>query len=237
MDIIHPPSEKSPFLVVAKPAGVPAAPLFEGDESVLTEAARLFPEIALVRGRKDVERGLVHRIDTETSGLVLIASTQQSYDALTCAQRAGEFEKWYRAEIERIPDCAERLGGFPAAPEEIGGDFAVRSAFRAFGRGGREVRPVTDGAGRAARRKGGRVVYETDISLGTGGVALCHLTAGFRHQVRCHLAWCGIPVAGDTIYNPDARADSERPAHSMRFTAFRISFPHPLTRIPLVFQM
>ena len=248
MTVIHAPTENSPFLVVSKKAGLPSAPLFEGDESVLTEAVRLFPEIALVHGKKEAEHGLVHRIDTETSGLVLIAATQNSYDSLIQSQKNGEFEKWYRAEIDFVPDCPGVLGGFPPVPKTYpnpdddgdfslsrNGKFTIESAFRAFGKGGREVRPVTTEAGRAALKKGGKVLYKTDVSFEGGNTALCHITAGFRHQVRCHLAWCGFPVKGDKIYNPSAKSLPEED-HGMRFTACKISFPHPLTGLPQVFE-
>lgn len=249
MKIIHEPSDSSPFVVVFKPAGVPSAPLFEGDESILTEAIRIFPGIALVHGKKEVEHGLVHRIDTETAGLVLIATTQQSYDSLIQSQKDGKFEKWYRAEVDKIPDCTDILGGFPPVPDgcrslNAGGKnlFIAESSFRPFGQKGREVRPVTQDAGRAALKKGGSVVYTTEISFESEDVAICHIVAGFRHQVRCHLAWCGFPVKGDKIYNPNSRENQnigktglESP--EMKFTAFKISFPHPLSQIPQVFQM
>lgn len=237
MKIIHSPTEESPFLVVFKPAGLPSAPLAEGDESILTEAISLFPEIALVHGKKEVEHGLVHRIDTETAGLVLIATTQESYDSLIQSQKEGCFEKWYRAEVDRIPECSELLGGFPPVPKDFN---AVQSSFRPFGQKGREVRPVTESAGRAALKKAGSVIYTTEISFESENTALCHITAGFRHQVRCHLAWCGFPVKGDKVYNPNEKfsKDNCRPdSHDMKFTACKISFPHPLTQNPLVFQM
>ena len=243
VQILHTPSADSPFLVVVKPAGLPSAPLRAGEESVLTEAIRLFPEIENVHGKKDVEKGLVHRIDTETTGLVLIATTQESYDALIRAQQDNRFEKWYRAEVERIPDCARLLAGFPPVPKsalcESGNakkEFTVTSAFRAFGVKGQQVRPVTESAGRAALKKGGTTQYTTEISFESETVALCHITRGFRHQVRSHLAWCGFPVKGDALYNPHARECSPD-AHDMRFFATKISFPHPLTQVPQVFEM
>lgn len=237
MQVIHSPTEDSPFLVVFKPAGLPSAPLFEGDESILTQAKKEFPEIDCVHGKKEVERGLIHRIDTETSGLVLIATSQQCYDFLIQAQKDGKFKKWYRAETERIPECASLLGGFPPLPDgiEIGTNksFFVESFFRPFAQKGKEVRPVTQDAGRAALKKGGSVVYGTEILLESENNALCSITAGYRHQVRCHLAWCGFPVKGDKVYNPNARKNSEN--LEMKFTACKISFPHPLTGIPQVF--
>ncbi len=247
--ILTEPSNDSPFLVVFKPAGLPSAPLFEGDESILTEAIRLYPEILMVHGKKEVEHGLIHRIDTETAGLVLIATSQEAYDNLIQSQQCGKFEKWYRAEVEHIPDCAGILAGFPPAPanfhfmsESEENLFIVESSFRAFGQKGREVRPVTEGSGRAALKKGGAAIYKTEISLEAENLAICHITTGYRHQVRCHLAWCGFPVKGDKIYNPNCRENQSDEkscpkSHEMKFSAFKISFPHPLSQIPLVFQM
>ncbi len=231
LDIIHEPSADSPFLIVNKPAGLPSAPLFEGDDSVLTLAAKKFPEILSVHGKKEVEKGLVHRIDTETQGLVLIATSQESYDNLILFQKEGRFEKYYKAIVEQNPRCPNLLGGFP--PKELidSERFSIQSAFRPYGKKGREVRPVTQNAGRAALKKGGSVIYTTDIFL-QGDEALCHIRAGYRHQVRCHLAWCGFPVKGDKIYNPKGE---DFP--SMEFFACKITFPHPLSQIPLTFQM
>lgn len=242
MKIIHSPTEDSPFLIAFKPAGLPSAPLFEGDESILTQAIQLFPQIALVHGKKEVEHGLVHRIDTETAGLVLIATSQQSYDSLILSQKEGKFEKWYRAEVDLIPDSAALLGGFPPTPSLSENPLVIESSFRPFGQKGREVRPVNQNAGRAALKKAGSVLYRTEISFESENVAVCHISAGYRHQVRCHLAWCGFPVKGDLVYNPKSRQNlqdekSASNSHEMKFTAFKISFPHPLTQIPLVFQM
>ena len=241
LKIIHSPTDESPFLVIAKPAGLPSAPLFEGDSSALTEAAKDFPQILQIRGKKEVEHGLVHRIDTETNGLVLIATTQKSYDSLILSQKEGKFEKWYRAEIDPLPESPELLGGFPPLENEwtsMAGkkNSIIESSFRPFGKKGCEVRPVTQNSGRSALKKGGSALYTTEITLESSQSAICHIKAGYRHQVRCHLSWCGLPVQGDKIYNPNAR-NAENSAHEMKFTAFKISFPHPLTGIPLIFQM
>lgn len=239
LKIIHKPDDDSPFLVVYKEAHLPSAPLFEGNDSILTRAAALFPQILSVHGKKEVEHGLVHRIDTETSGLVLIATSQQSYDSLILSQKEGKFEKWYRAQIDRIPDCASLLGSFPPSPDFSSKTaFYAESFFRPFGQKGSEVRPVTENAGKAAVKKAGSVVYRTDIMMEDENTALCHITRGFRHQVRCHLAWCGLPVQNDRLYNPLYRASQKQnEADIMKFTACRISFPHPLTQISQVFQM
>ena len=239
--IIHEPTKQSPFLIIDKAAHIPSAPLFEGDDSILTRAMDLFPQIALVHGKKEVEHGLIHRIDTETSGLVLIALTQDCYDSLIQIQKEGNFDKWYEADVDFTPDASERLGGFP--PCELfnlkkGSEFTLESAFRPFGQKGREVRPINNASGKAALKKGGQALYRTEISVISDSKVLCHIKAGYRHQVRCHLSWAGLPVQGDKIYNPDCRFGFAQTENiiDMHFTACKISFPHPLTRLPQVFQ-
>ena len=238
MKIIHTPNESSPFLIISKPAGIATAPLKEGDESILTQALLEFPEIKKVHGKKEVEYGLIHRIDTETEGLVLIATNQKAFDFFVQTQKDGKFEKWYQAKLSRVKDISDFLEGFPEKPENAknisnGKIFFIESQFRAFGKKGSEVRPVTENAGRAALKKGGKKLYRTEILIQNEDTAICHITEGYRHQVRCHLAWAGFPIKGDKIYNPDAKNLNEK----MEFRAFKISFPHPLTQIPLTFQM
>lgn len=241
--ILNNPDSLHPFLVVDKAAGVPSAPLFEGDFSALTLALNAFPEIKNVHGKKEVEHGLVHRIDTETSGLVLIALTQDFYDFMIQEQAENRFEKSYRAQVDFIGDIYEKLNGFPPKPfsiEEIEsamknqGMLAVESEFRKFGKGGREVRPVLENGGKAAKKKSSGKLYQTQIKFFDETHAEAKITQGFRHQVRCHLAWLGFPVHGDALYNPFAR-DEEN--HKMKFEAFRIRFRNPVTKKNEVFEI
>jgi 23S rRNA pseudouridine1911/1915/1917 synthase len=206
MTILNAPDlENEPFLVIAKPAGTPSAP---PGPSLLQEAMALYPsiaEIAPVQGRNDF--GLVHRLDTATSGLLVIALTQKAYDAFMAEQAAGRFVKEYTAVCEK---SAGKPAGFPECPviwKESGKnrECTVESRFRPWGPGAREVRPVTADSGPAAQKKATPRTYRTDFALRapvtpTGTTACCRTTAGFRHQVRCHLAWLGWPVIGDPLY-------------------------------------
>ena len=250
MKIMHEPSKDSPFIVLYKEAGIPSAPLVEGECCALNFAASLFPEILKVRGKKEIEHGLVHRIDTRTNGLILIAASQECYDFFIEAQKRGQFEKWYKAELDRIPEIRGLLSGFPPLPfdqpalTEVGKSFRLESFFRPFGKKGREVRPVTKDGGMAARKKSGGISYSTEITLISEDTALCHIKKGFRHQVRCHLAWLGLPVKNDMVYKPSCRnltegleKSSEKSLEEMKFSACKISFPHPLTHELQVFQM
>lgn len=220
ISIVHAPSDEEPFLIVDKPSGLPSAPLREGDDSALTRMIPLFPELSVVRGRKPVEGGLVHRLDTQTSGLLLMATSQSFYDLIIAEQDAGRFVKCYSAVCDSF---AGEIPGFPLCPVFVGTKAygardlvcTVSSRFRPWGERSAQVRPVTEDSGPAALRKASPAMYRTDVRLEfhKGGVARdsaaypahCRITRGYRHQVRCHLAWLGYPVKGDILYNPTAR--------------------------------
>lgn len=229
IQILHAPTEAEPFLVVDKPEGLPSAPLHEGENSALTQAMVLFPEIAAVLGRKTVEKGLVHRIDTATRGCVLIAATQSAYDFFLRAQEEGAFTKWYSAKVDYVPKLFKMVGGFSFPPIETsditpGKTIVVESRFRAYGKHHVGVRPVTEESGRAALKKSGDKCYRTEITLKDKDIAVCRITAGYRHQVRCHLAWIGLPVKNDFLYNPLCNGNF---SEKLCFTAYKIAFPNP----------
>ncbi|MBQ5999803.1 MAG: RNA pseudouridine synthase [Treponema sp.] len=234
--IIHEPSKNEPFVVIQKPAGLPSAPLTEDDsENAFSKTAAYFPELYEIKGKKYVEHGLIHRLDTATEGLILIAATQEFYDFMQIEQAEGRFIKTYRAECNIIKNNTELLGSFPANPIQnlIGHKenktFSVESYFRNFGEGKKLVRPVTDDSGKAAIKKLGKAkLYRTELSLKYSKTsetleALCRIQSGYRHQVRCHLAWCNIPVIGDPIYNA-LKTDSQ-----MQFFATGLEFSNPIT--------
>ncbi|MCR5623555.1 MAG: hypothetical protein K6G18_17080 [Treponema sp.] len=215
IQIVHTPTEAEPFLIVDKPSGLPSAPLREGDDSALTRLLPRFPAIAGVRGRKPVEGGLVHRLDTQTSGLLLMATSQSFYEQILAEQDAGRFVKRYSAECDA---AVGELPGFPPCPLKSripasgasAFECTLQSRFRPWGPHAGQVRPVVEGAGPAAVKKASPGVYQTDVRLefhGTACRASCRIVRGYRHQVRCHLAWLGFPVIGDPLYNPLANLE------------------------------
>ena len=235
ISIIHAPSVEEPFLLVNKPSGLASAPLREGDDSAVTRLLPDFPAIARVRGRKAVEGGLVHRLDTQTSGLLLIAASQDFYDRIIAEQEAGKFIKTYTAVCDNarsIPPAE----GFPPRPPfaeqgATGGrsySLRVESRFRSWGPHGREVRPVSESSGPGAVKKASPGLYRTELSLepyedGTVS-ATCRIARGYRHQVRCHLAWLGFPVKGDVLYNPAAKAGDALCFHATGLAFLGLSF-------------
>lgn len=243
--ILHEPNPSEPFVVLEKPAGMPSAPLFEGDtQNALFEAATLFSRVKNVRGKKNIECGLLHRIDTQTRGLLLLATSQEFYDHMISAQERGDFVKTYRAECACDAENARKLRGFPAFPETLDADFCqtrtISSYFRFYGKGRREVRPaLEEGSKFAARKIGAKKIYSTKIEFlrrdGHSANVQCEIAQGFRHQVRCHLAWLGFPVAGDALYNYGFRLRHEDA--EMRFFATALAFPDLHSQKKMKFEM
>lgn len=158
--------------------------------------------------RPDIERlELVHRLDRDTSGCILLAKGRPALKRLQQALRAGEFDKIYRALL---------LGEW-AGPEET---VAANLRRDRTGSGERIVR--VDPAGQTARSvfrrlRRGRGLTEVEVALGTGRT----------HQIRVHAAHLGHPVAGDAKYGaPDReRAALGRRAPRLFLHAQRLRFP------------
>ena len=225
MTIIKEITRDEPYLIINKPSRLPSAPLNENDRNnAFSIAAELFPELLNVTGRKEIEHGLLHRIDTETSGLLIIAATQDSYENLLQLQKENKIKKYYSALSNVDYENINKLGGFPSSDfvycKNIK-EYNLESYFRFFGEGRKCVRPVTKNSNGAALKKLGKpVLYNTNIKIVENSCDLIRIEAcitnGFRHQVRCHLAWMGLPIIGDSLYN--SNTDGEQ----LKFTASKI---------------
>lgn len=186
--------EDPAFLILYKPPGIHTVPLGEGEEGTLLGwCAERFPEVGRVRGKKAVEGGVLHRLDRETRGLVLAARTQEAFDCLSAQQEEGRIIKTYGALAgggSALPGFPRRPPGFEAPPFPS----CIESAFRAYGPGRRAVRPCLQGTLY-------RTVLKTVKAAGPGLFYVeLSLVRGFRHQLRCHLAWAGLPIRGDVLY-------------------------------------
>lgn len=222
--IIFEPTQKKPFLIINKPKGLPSAPLSKEDKNnALSQAIELFPEITNVTGRKEIEYGLLHRIDTQTDGILVIAVTQECYNFINNEQKEGRFVKYYKAECDILKNFNGKNEG------------KIESYFRPFGPNSREVRPVTDESGTAALKKiGKKKLYSTFYKIleKKGGKCKveCKISEGYRHQVRAHLSWIGLPITGDNLYNQlNKKNDSSEngTVSFMKFTASKIEFEYP----------
>jgi 23S rRNA pseudouridine1911/1915/1917 synthase len=221
---------KPPFLHSAPLKRDPVLPGAGGAErgTLLDWYALRYPGIRQVCGRNVWEGGILHRLDFETRGLVLFAKTQFAMNALLVQQEQGSFVKEYDALSQ--PQRQERLPGFPpgilfegidpGAPAGVSlppAPFTVESTFRPYGPGRKAVRPSTGGY-RPVRGTGAgplqtgaeRRLYQTEIleweAAGKQIRFRLRLKKGFRHQIRCHLAWLGFPILNDVLYGAERQA-------------------------------
>lgn len=229
--IVSEATNENPFFVFYKSAGLPSAPIKKNDECAISLAVNQFPFLKNVCGKKENEFGLLHRLDTKAEGLLLVASTQESYDALFDFQKNNVIKKTYSCLCNIDKENAKKLDAFPICDFENirdGSVILVSSFFRSFGKNQKVVRPVNENANFFAQKKMTKAKYETKIFFEklqeNYARVQCTITNGFRHQVRCHLAWLGFPVVGDENYN--ANFSGER----LHFVCTVLSFPHPLTK-------
>ena len=199
------------YLIVYKPPRMHSAPMAKSiDNTLLKWTIEKFPEIAVLPGRKAGEGGLLHRLDYETQGLVLIARSLHGMDVLLGQQREGKITKGYSA---FAAESNAALPGFPLLkpelpPSVLSGNnefsepFWIRSAFRPFGPGRKTVRPVlfeTKPGENLLKRYDTEILKFQPISQGVVSLSL-RISKGFRHQIRCHLAWLLLPILNDSVY-------------------------------------
>ncbi len=206
--------ESGDLLAVYKVKGLATVPLKsnpEGD-SLLLRIAEKYPEVLSVRGPNPWEGGIIHRLDTPTSGIVLCARNQETFDELLTLQKNDKIVKHYRAEVRGRKNLLEGFEPFPYTWE--GDTLLISSYFRTYGKKGASVRPVL----RNAHHITGKM-YTTRIRREKGSnIFECIITRGFRHQIRSHLSWCGYPIIGDSRYGGEE-------GEELLLEAYSISFP------------
>lgn len=224
------------ILVVKKNAGIPSAPLKSNEtDNALFYVSKIFPQIINVKNLyKKVEGGLIHRIDTDTEGLLLFALNDESWQNLYLQQKSNSFTKEYTALCNKIDDNSRTLPGFPEFVFQdinLYKNILIQSKFRNYGPKGREVRPVLKNENTYAQKKASNKLYSTEIlevnKFDNYYKILCKINSGYRHQVRCHLAWAGFPIINDKIYNSSCVENDS--VGNLQFYASKLEFYHPKT--------
>ena len=199
------------ILVIDKPAGLVVHPGAGNPRHTLQNALlALDPKLALVP-----RAGLVHRLDKDTSGLLLVARTPEAYTALTGAMAAREITREY------LTVCTGVMTGGGTIDEPIGRHRTQRTrmAVRSDGR------PAVTHYRVAKRFRAHTLVRVT-------------LDTGRTHQIRVHLAHLGFPVVGDPVYGGRRRlpagatpalAEELRTFPRQALHAARLKLRHPLT--------
>lgn len=203
------PYEDEHLLVVDKPAGLVTHPGKGHDTGTLVHGL-----LGRIAGGVDRQRpGIVHRLDKDTSGLIIVARGEDAHRRLTEAMAAREIKRTYLALV--YGHFASREGTIDAP---VGRDASHRQRMAIDYGAGREA--VTHYRVRESYRGAGELEGH-DFSL-----LEVSLETGRTHQIRVHLAAIGHPVAGDQVYGRrrDVLEIGRQFLHSARLT-----FPHPVT--------
>lgn len=199
--IVH---EDRDFIVCCKPAGLTVHPCPSCPERTLVQ--RLlgrFPQLARLEGERP---GIVHRLDKDTSGLMVVALSEPARLSLSEAFARREVRKEYLALVDGLApergECREPLGRHPS--------LKTRMA----------VVPEAKG-GKAAHTRWRRLWHAPD---GSASLLAVRILTGRTHQIRVHLAHMGHPLLGDGVYAPGA---VRHRAPRQMLHAWRLRFPHP----------
>jgi 23S rRNA pseudouridine1911/1915/1917 synthase len=195
------------LLVVDKPAGLVVHPARGHQEGTLSQL--LADGGAGGVGGGDPDRaGIVHRLDRDTSGLLVVARGEEAHRLLQAALRKRLIEREYLALVEGRPPS--RTGTIEAP---IGRHPRIRTRMAVGGVGSREA----------------RTHFTLERSLGRVSLLRLRLDTGRTHQIRVHLQAIGHPVCGDPEYGTPGVLGLER----QFLHATRLAFPHPLTGAPV----
>ena len=201
--------EDAALVALDKPGGMPGHALDPRERgTVAAFVLARYPETAAVGA--PLAPGLVHRLDTGTSGLVLVARAASDYEALRAAFRAKEVEKRYLAIV------AGTLTGCHRIDQPLAHDPSDRRRMRSAVPGERAWRAVTE--------------VEPVRPYGRATFARVTIRTGVTHQIRAHLAALGHPVLGDLVYG--GPPVGLMPGHHALHAA-GLGLAHPRTGQPL----
>lgn len=212
------------ILVLDKPAGMPSASLKKDEAGTLAAwILREFPEQARLDGGT-LEAGLVHRLDNDTSGVIVAARTGAALDHMRRQFDECAVTKEYAALVLGTPPDGGKIGD-PIAhhPRKKKKMIVCKSIV--------ESKTLKARPALTEFTLKGRFV-STDTSSHQSHFALLSVTilTGVRHQIRAHLASIGHPIAGDKLYQNSKIRKDDMPGLKRHFLhAERISFVHPTT--------
>jgi len=202
------------IIVVDKPAGLVVHPaLGHADDTLVNALLARFPD--LTEAFNGQRPGIVHRLDRDTSGVMVVARTPAAAEALRAAFKARAIRKTYLAIAVGALQPPEGVIDAPIARDPR------RRQRMAVRPGGREAQTAY------------RVIAL--LGEGTSGPAYSWLRlepkTGRTHQIRVHLKAMGHPIAGDTVYGRRSRIIERLALH-----AWRLAFEHPATGATVSFE-
>lgn len=201
LDIIY---EDDELIVINKPKGLVVHPSNTFKETTLVSGL-LYHTNRLSQYNQDPFRpGILHRIDKDTSGLLLVTKTDKAHKILASDLKKHAIKREYQAIVQGVLEHKEGVIDVP-----IGRHEKVRTKM-------------------AATPHGKHAVTHFNVLKTFKNHTLLHLKleTGRTHQIRVHLAYIGHPIVGDPLYGPKSNVlDSGQLLH-----AFKLEFVHPITK-------
>lgn len=217
LDIVF---EDEHLIVVNKPAGLVVHPAAGHSNGTLVNAL-LHHCRGKLSGIGGVQRpGIVHRIDRDTSGLLVVAKTDKAHEGLARLFAAHDIERRYLAVVV----------GHPTPPAGT-----IRTQIGRSTTNRKKMAVLPEGKGKHAVTH-----YRTIEQFKDAALVECRLETGRTHQVRVHMAHIGNPLIGDSTYNNRRKAFKFGPNQSyferQALHAVSLGFIHPVTGEKLGFE-
>jgi 23S rRNA pseudouridine1911/1915/1917 synthase len=211
--------EDASILALDKPAGVATHGFSARDAGTLANwVAAERPEVLSV-GKSCWEPGLLHRLDVETSGLILLAKNQAAFDRLRGQFRRREISKTYLALVWGDTKN-EGVIELPLAHDRADP---------------RKMRAAKPAVGATQPRSWHAVTHYRRIGAAQGLTLLeVAMVTGVTHQIRVHLAAIGLPIVGDALYGAAERENFGLARHLLH--AKGLAFRHPDDQRPMALE-
>jgi 23S rRNA pseudouridine1911/1915/1917 synthase len=206
LDVLY---EDEDLLVLNKAAGMITHPAHRATSGTLVNA--LLAHVPARLPGDLLRPGLVHRLDRDTSGLLVVAKREESLHALGAAMKARRIEREYLGLVRGLPQ--HPLGTIEGP---IGRDPKNRLKHAIVAEG----KPAT-------------THYEVLERFGAHAELLFRLETGRTHQIRVHMAAIGHPILNDPLYGK-SEPRFDLPGQALH--AWRLSFRHPTTSEPMTFE-
>ena len=203
--------EDEHVLVIEKPSRIATQPGLGHDRSSLLNGLYFNYGTKLQKLGAKRDYGLLHRLDRETSGVLIVALTSEAYDQLRSDFERRTIKKFYWAIVKRAPTPPSGVVRKPIIEVDAKSDTSTRKVKLA--RLSRSGKPAI-------------TAYRTLAHSDLGALVECRPVTGRLHQVRVHMAALGSTVLGDEFYATAGVADA---SPRLALHAHRIRFSHPIT--------
>ncbi len=201
--------EDQELLVINKPAGLVVHPAAGHAQDTLVNA--LLHHLPSLAQMHPTRPGIVHRLDKDTSGVMVVAKTNLALHSLQRQFKTRQVQKLYVALVHGWPQAPEGIIDVP-----LGRNPKNRQHFA----------PLPNG-------KPARTKYTVTQVFEEYSLLNIELETGRTHQIRVHLAWLGHPVVGDTVYG---HRKTRLPLARQFLHASQLSFTHPTAAERLTFK-